>query len=440
MKMQIAKVNFSFRMLFSRLNFFFRILFFRLKSLSYIVRLYFLKSKLYPLYLKFKNKTWGWKISWCLGFNIHLLEIALKKIYRIRYRIKGNEYVDKLAFVVRVILLTDKPPNDSFYNDQKDIVDLELESIRNNPEIVLSLKIHFLLRAYKFRKSRLLFNMYFEKAKALDNEMVPLDKTSFNKLYKALKQEADQLRKEEKESNKAFPRFNISFDQVKALLWLFSILFLCTGVIYNQLYLTPFGIEVSRFFNLNDYLNTSIDKIFFTIIPLVFVVLITIFLPFEPPARPLPKGLAKSFSFARFSFLIMIGFCSFFTIYYFYVDDERKYIFIPLLVGYGFPFLMKNLTNRFVNIPSHIYYFIFVACFFVSNIIISTMNERESIYKRNPTDLNRYNIKFEQIVGINPDGLVFLTANSNYYFFYSKKSKKAIIIPSKNITYIETVK
>lgn len=289
--------NFNLRMkiLIAKGKYFFKEILFRCKSLSYLVRLYFLKSKFYSIYLKFRDNTWGWKPLWCLRFNIRLLETALTEIYRIRYRIKGNKYADELAFVVRVILLTDHPPNDSFYNDEKDILDLELENIRNNPEIMFFPKVHFLLLAYRGRKSRYRFDKYFQKAKVIDNESVPLDRTGFNKLYKAFRQEADWLRKEEERQSKSSPPFKISLDDLKALLWLFSILFLCTGVIYNQLYLRPFGIEVSRFFNLNDYLNTSIDKIFFTIIPIIFGVLIIILLPSEPPPDPFQRGLLNRF-------------------------------------------------------------------------------------------------------------------------------------------------
>ena len=50
----------------------------------------------------------------------------------------------------------------------------------------------------------------------------------------------------------------VSLDKVGGLLPIFSGFFLLSGYVYNRLLLNPFGIDVSRFFGLSDYLSASL--------------------------------------------------------------------------------------------------------------------------------------------------------------------------------------
>lgn len=231
-----------------------------------------------------------------LGCKIELLEfkralkvdtLLLQKLkYLIREmnpkaRLEGHdEDFDKTVYIAAFRLLKpeifgkdpDFPsrdvPVEEIYDELKALyskiqtnVDAIVQEISQEPRVrqVLihcSLIQHFL---EKRKKNSAVAEYHLARATKMDSGVIPLTVRDLYSLKRTVRKEMVALR--EIIADREALKIEIAAKEIVALLSIVSSFFLISGYLYNRLLFEEFGIDVSKFFTLSDYIASSVSQI-----------------------------------------------------------------------------------------------------------------------------------------------------------------------------------
>lgn len=222
-------------------------------------------------------------------------------------------------------------------------------------------------------------------------------------------------------------------DEIKAFFQFYSVIFLCTGILYNYIYLGHFGLEVSKFFTLNDYLATSIDKIILNLLPIVGSALVVL----SPKAKLRDN---KPIRFQASEMLLLMAFCAPGIIMIIKFHNPLGFYIIGLTAVSVIGYILSRTLLKGPKKMYELFYVTFIL-FFISGIWADAMSTIFHIEHDDISKTKNYSFFFEKNSNdnflLNENQLVLLAANTNYYFFYEKAEKKTIIIPIKKVVAIE---
>ncbi len=382
-------------------------------------------------------------------------DIIHKSIYNIlEKKYDDNDYykIFKLSKIITYEFLKIGIPKilHKNYNDKNTLINEVLELIRANKQ----------LDSYRLKYKRI--NRYILEKFEADSEFQM--KILFDKRIRIISEteffdvvlEGMDLRK----SNKSFfinkkkesdtnytiskiKEFNFSQKNILTLATIFSILFFCLGFLYNWVYLGYFGIELQNFFTLNDYVSTSIGKIFITftsfIFPLFYFFVINYFFPGEPfnsdyisrsPKRIRFWQKYNVIQFIVFPVLIII------TLYF-----KQFEIFINLLWIFSFLIIMKILIKYIYKFekPDKLFFISSIFIVFICILFANTSKDIYNVIKSDLTEIKKYEITLHDNTLIDENECILLSSNSQYYFFYDKNKNIPVILPSSEIKSIKYI-
>lgn len=211
--------------------------------------------------------------------------------------------------------------------------------------------------------------------------------------------------------------------------------FILTGFIYNFLFLGSFNIKVEQFFTLQDYLASSIEKVYLIIVALLFATLSSFV------ARNLMRERER---FAHHRLLVLV-------LYWIPVVVMATGIIMRLRFGMaagyfvlsfgvymsGDYFLFKVIFKG--NHESYSRYFYLTVIVFYLLLILSTVvYDHDYVLHKPMHSLKNYLVHFTRNITVNQNDCIVLEANSNYFFFFDKRLNKSFVVPKDGISYIET--
>ncbi len=212
-------------------------------------------------------------------------------------------------------------------------------------------------------------------------------------------------------------------------------IFIFTGFIYNFFFFRLFHIKVEQFFTLQDYLNSSIEKVYLLIIALLFA-MISSYL-----ARYIMREKQK---FRHHRYVVILLYCIpvaiFITGMIMLIQYNRPsgYYLMSFAIYASGDFVLFKIIFK-GNHDSYSRYFYFTVFIFYILLIMSTViHDRDAALHEPMHSLKNYRVHFVRDVNINPDNCIILEANSSYFFFYDESLSKAYVIPKDGISYIET--
>lgn len=238
--------------------------------------------------------------------------------------------------------------------------------------------------------------------------------------------------------NEKTPRksFSLNIRDIQSFYLGFLLVFICTGFFYNFIFFRLFGIRVELFFTLQDYLSSSIEKVYLIVIAILVASSSSHVARYLLPEKKMllshrllqvALSVFPFFTFAAGIFVIVR------------LDNPTGYY----LVSFAVYLLCDYLLFRLVFKGDHESYFRFflltVFLLYLLLIVSAVIIDRDAIYKEPLYELKRYRIHFSDNIKLDQGPLVLLEANSNYYFFYNKKIRQAIVIPRNKIEYIENL-
>jgi len=212
-------------------------------------------------------------------------------------------------------------------------------------------------------------------------------------------------------------------------------IFVFTGFIYNFFFFRLFNIKVEQFFTLQDYLASSIEKVYLIIVAILFAIVSSYL------ARYIMLDKHK---FTHHRLVAILLYCT--PIIMFMVGmvmlirfkEPSGYFLLSFAMYAGGDYLLfKKIFKG--NHDSYSRYFYFTGFILYVLLIVSTVvYNKDSVLHEPRHSLKNYRVHFVRDVSINPDNCIILEANSNYFFFYNERLNKAYVIPKDGISYIET--
>ncbi len=213
-------------------------------------------------------------------------------------------------------------------------------------------------------------------------------------------------------------------------------IFIFTGFIYNFFFFRLFNIKVEHFFTLQDYLASSIEKVYLIIIALLFATISSYL------ARYIMREKQK---FQHHGLVIAALYCIPVIIFILGVlmliqHKPSGYFLLSFAIYASGDFILFKIIFK-GNHDSYSRYFYFTVFIFYALLILSTVvHDRDSIRHKSIQSMKNYQIYFTRDVNINPDNCIILEANENFFFLYDKSLNKAYAVPKEGISYIETTR
>lgn len=235
------------------------------------------------------------------------------------------------------------------------------------------------------------------------------------------------LRKRFYASRVQWREFNIS--QLGGLIPVVSGFFLITGYLYNSFFLQPFGIEISRYFGLTDYLAASLDGI----VPTLLAILLTFIPMILTMARIRQSHLTRVIGARRSidvsTVAALVG--AIIMAVYHYQGDQHAFIAAVFVAGIMFATIMPAFASLRFQRPTRAYFALAYMPIYLSVLIFFATTER---------------LKLEEKNGFRPDHIVTsnglterfqLLAGNSLYLFLRNEHKEVVIIPIEAIERIE---
>jgi len=372
----------------------------------------------------------------CILVNSFKIEEFLRDSFKRKYSAKTEKYIRNLARAVRLRLLYGDQVEDllqelrTFWEKHEEIIEREAREALGNASCKQLVVQTLLLYAYAFSH----FNEeesenYLKKAKLIDSSAEPLDPKSFKKIFEKLRREVKN-RLELEEIEKA-PKFDI-LKELKTIATVVPVVFFISGLVYNLIYLGSFGIDLSKFFTVNDYIATTIDQLFIKAVILVGSFALGCW---SYKVERSSKAEKVETWFHKFTDYVLATIIVLSTIVAFYFDLPDKYwllgIFLTMLY---FVFLAGSLLKCFlkhIKEPLRVFLYAHILIPFFLNITFYAKYQAERVIKLDLSDVKKYHVVFADDVKLDESKLVLLSSTRDYHFFYSKENGNTYIIPSR---------
>jgi hypothetical protein len=221
--------------------------------------------------------------------------------------------------------------------------------------------------------------------------------------------------------------FKIS--ELQTLYLSFTVVFICTGFFYNFIFLRLFGIRAELFFSLQDYLASSIEKVY-----LIFIAIL------------IASGGSHVIRYLLKEQKAVLGHRLFLALLYLFplllvtaglsiivkFDNPTGYYLLSFAIYISSDYLLFRLVFKGSH-ESYSRFFILTVFLLYLLLIGSTIiNDRDAVYKEPLKELKRYRIRFDRSVD--------LEANGNYFFFYDKQLRRSVVLRKEMVDYIENLR
>ncbi|HDN74174.1 MAG TPA: hypothetical protein ENG16_04030 [Archaeoglobus sp.] len=401
--------------------------------LLFLTPLRSLRRKIYLASVKKSFET----AKFCILVNNFKIEESLRRLFKNKYFAQDDEYIQNLAWAVRLRLLysdqVENVPQElrPFWEEHKEIIEREAREALGNASCKQLVAQTLLLRAYAFsRVNEEEAENYLKKAKLTDSSAEPLDPKSFKKIFEKLRREVKN-RQEQEEIEKAL-KFDI-FREVKTIATVVPVVFFISGLVYNLIYLGSFGIGLSKFFTLNDYIATTIDQFFVKALILGGSFALGCWSYKVERSSKAEKVETWFHKFADYlPVIIIIALTGILALYFDLRDAYWLFVMgLSILCFELFLGLLLKLSFKYAREPLRVFFYANILILFFLNVTFYAKYQAERIIKSDLSDVKKYHVVFADDVKLDESKLVLLSSTRDYHFFYSKENGNTYIIPSR---------
>lgn len=324
------------------------------------------------------------------------------------------------------------------YADNKEEVNSLINAYDQNKHIIrihcnYNLAKHF-MASYQGKKDKA--DYFLARAQKKDPEVLALNNNDLFALEHSLRKDINKLRAEI--ADRQAIKISLSIEHTGTIISLVSCFFLITGYLYNRFLLGYFGVEVSKYFTISDYLASSIEGVRYSITGAA-IGLAAYFIGVHRASRKSYVQIEyerkrKEYWPYGIIFVAIVG-----TIRG-YIDNsvifyEASYV---LIIFIGFWFIPLLATKYFKEPLSAIFVLLFVVAY--SAHMFSSVGNAIHRARNYPFEkIQQHDAKFKKELPIDESGLALIAGNSNYLFFLDRR-RNAFIIPRDQILYLKVRK
>jgi hypothetical protein len=325
----------------------------------------------------------------------------------------------------------------SEYLEKKNAVDSLVEKVEKDTDVTKLIESYNLLRHFEgsYLKKKDKADYYLSKAQKINAKAIPLKTNDLFALERSLRKDINRMR--DAISDREAVKISLSIQNAGALISVVSSVLLISGYLYNRFLLGAFGIEVSKFFTLTDYLASSIEAIRYSASSAV-IGIVSYFLGVHSASRK--SVMQIEFERKRREYwpyiILMI---SIFSAIFAYIKNSilfytEVYIIILFTTFLSAPWLAKRYFKAPL-VASFIIVFIFT---FSGHMFMSVGKTIHRLKYDSREKIERYEVIFKKEIPIESSKLILITGNSNYLFFLDE-DKNAFIIPRDQVEYIAKI-
>jgi hypothetical protein len=276
---------------------------------------------------------------------------------------------------------------------------------------------------------------YLSKAKGINAEASPLSVEDLSALETKTRKTINQLR--ELISDREAFKISLSFGDATSLVSVISSFFLISGYLYNYFLLGQFGIEVSKYFGLSDYLASSIDGISYSAYS-AGLGLLSYFLGMHSASRKSRLQLEyeesrKDYWPYAFIVILIVG-----AILGYIQNSERLYECICLLIILAALYLMPTVARKYFEKPTTaLFLLIFIASF--SALMFAAVGKTVLKFRNYEfSKLNPYEVQLNEHVSLKDKEFIILAGNSEYFFFLDK-DRSVVVVRKGDVLYLRQI-
>jgi len=371
-------------------------------------------------------------------------EATIAKIYKISHLtclkyLQGKIPDEYIAFQKQESGLFKRA--DELVEQRKDLRDLLVHYFR--------VKSFYYISCIETELLRTESDKYYKKATEISESIPRLERKGFTQLNKEIQKEYRKSKKELNKQTKEFiaeatyeilPRIEISTSHISFIFSISATIFLLTGYLYNRFYLGHFGIEVSHFFTISDYISSSIDKIYIACIASIIGIFTYVGGMLSRIKNEVKFSQYESEYKASDSYIvILVVGISFLTVWSFYKGVPGKFGLLSMLILFVLMGIYHRLpVEKLIKNSIYVSIICVAIIYFCVHIFWDVTKNIEKTSHMKPENLNKYTFSFKKPGSNCFNKLIFLSANSNYIFFYDKEKNKSYIMPKNEIAIIET--
>lgn len=251
----------------------------------------------------------------------------------------------------------------------------------------------------------------------------PLDRTNIMKIWSRFKKRFKSETKIFRESKTQ--RYDLRLERLTPLLPWFSVFFIFAGYTYTYSVYSHFGVDVSKFFSISDYLAVSIEEI--TSCSGIFVGLMiaalreyrdeTAWTKYElqnPSIRPVLNYWIRYISCLGYLYMMYVGI----------IPLGIAEFLGPITIIYVVQFPLFLVVNRYFKNPRYLLLVFLSLVGFFSGILISSKEHIKSIEERHSDITFKLEAGAEEFT---QENFSFIGGNSRYIFLHSKEGSVEII-------------
>ena len=323
----------------------------------------------------------------------------------------------------------------ALYSEIQTNVDAIVQEISQEPRVrqVLihySLIQHFLEMS---KKNSAVAEYHLTRATKMDSGVIPLTIRDLYSLKRTVRKEMVALR--ENIADREALKIEIAAIEIVALLSIVSSFFLISGYLYNRLLFGEFGIDVSKFFTLSDYIASSISQIGHTFAA-TLLSLVAFFLGEHFASRKSRVQLSyeqkKPDYWLYVSLPIILSgavWDYFYNVKGFYTSMYFAIILLALI-------LLPNLCWKYFSKPRPALYGLLFIVYSFASLWMNLGHTIDDLRYEELQKQKKYALKFKGNISLPPSDFVLLAANSDFVFLLAE-NRKVHIYSKDLLQYLE---
>lgn len=320
------------------------------------------------------------------------------------------------------------------YEKNKNEIDQLVDAALKNPRIKDTVIKCFIVKNFTEiqKKDERASEYYQALAKRYDQDISRINVEHLSEIDGETRKEIKDL-KNQITDREAF-KISLSLANAGALVSIVSTLFLITGYLYNNFLLGHFGIKVSEYFSLSDYLASSIEGVRYAALAAA-VALISFFIGMHMGSRRSYAQMETDKKQTDYSLLLIFIVWTALSVKL-YLDDSEKFYpmaySVIILIAFT---LAPRISRHYFKEPNiAIFAIVFIASF-SAHISESVETQIYRIEHNNIEDMKRYDISFKNPVPFDSSNITLIAANNSYLFLRDNK-RKIYIVPKEQIQYV----
>lgn len=236
--------------------------------------------------------------------------------------------------------------------------------------------------------------------------------------------------------NKYALKLDLSLRDVAIIISMISSILLIGGYVYERIYLgVGFGVNIANYFSIGDYLSSAMDQLTFAMMNAAAFIVGMGLARYDNSVSK-PKSSKWVVTFGRCVYRLLLWGGPAFAIWlYFIRPDLLTGASFVLLISFGV--LSNNLARKYFR--KHVaasFIITFISLFLVSVIIAAKVDSVKALtLPRNHGAQPVIHLK--KAIKLDTSKMELLSSNSRYYFMYDRSRKRAVVIPKREVLYID---